>query len=295
MFPRIGVEVVTLWHHAILGQFGIFYSEICGHLRVTACLMNASMMAIRTARSSPAHKGGKMAQEPTTTATTTNFLLNTTTPAGLGTDNFILQVTGFTRNGVPVSVPGLGSTFGLYLEGTVSVQGTPSVYSPGTVALVLDPTNNDGTPGATWDPATQSGSIGFSNLVNTADDITLATGSFVSGAFGIQSNGQPGVNFVQTLDLNPAIFGPNSGTNLNISETLFNTATSRLAGTTTAGGSYITANDGYGTINLTQTSVVGDHSPSFCGGRTASQILAEPRHFGVVRRQPKSGHSRDRR
>jgi hypothetical protein len=148
-----------------------------------------------------------MAQDPTFAASTTDFLLDTANAANVGADNFILQVTGFSENGVPLSVPGLGTSFGLYIEGTVTVQGTPSVYGPGNVALVLDPTNNGGTPSATWDPATQSGSIGFSNLANSADDITLATGSWVSGSFGTQSNGLPGVNFSQTFNLNPAIFG----------------------------------------------------------------------------------------
>ena len=216
-----------------------------------------------------------MADEPTFTATTTNFLLNTTTPTGVGTDNFILQVTGFSDNGVPISVPGLGTSFGLYIEGTVTVQGNPSVYGPGTISLILDPTNNDGTPSATWDPATQAGSIGFSNLDNTADDITLATGSFIGGSFGTQSNGLTGSNFVQTFEPNPAIFGPSAGEGFDISESLFNTATSRISGTTTAGGSYITQNDGYGTVNLTQASVTGSSSPTFYSGDSVTRGLAE--------------------
>jgi hypothetical protein len=216
-----------------------------------------------------------MTQDPTFTASTTNFLLNTANAANVGADNFILQITGFSENGVPISVPGLGTSFGLYVEGTVAVQGNPSVYGPGTIALILDPTNNDGTPSATWDPVTQSGSIGFSNLANTSDDITLATGSFTSGSFGTQSNGQPGANFGQTLNLNPAIFGPDAPTNLNIQELLFNTATSRVSGTTNDGGSYVTANDGYGTVSVSQASVTGGSSPTFYTGNNASRSLAE--------------------
>jgi hypothetical protein len=77
---------------------------------------------------------------------TTDFLFSISPLAAAGTDTFILQINGFSLGGVPVSVPGLNSSYGLYIEGTVIVQGTPSVYGPGTIALVADPTNNDGTP-----------------------------------------------------------------------------------------------------------------------------------------------------
>ncbi len=71
-------------------------------------------------------------------------------------------------------------------------------YLRGQVALMLDPGNNDGAASST-----QSG-VGFSNTgpTGTADDITLATGSLVSGTFtfgapnsGIRSIG----DFVQTF------------------------------------------------------------------------------------------------
>jgi hypothetical protein len=75
----------------------------------------------------------------------TEFLPSISPLAAAGTDTFILQINGFSLGGVPVSVPGLNSSYGLYIEGTVTVQGTPSVYGPGTIALVTDPTNNDGT------------------------------------------------------------------------------------------------------------------------------------------------------
>jgi hypothetical protein len=54
----------------------------------------------------------------------TDFLLNW---QAQDNDTFILQIKGFSLNGTPVSVPGLGTTFGLYLEGTTKVVGTPSV------------------------------------------------------------------------------------------------------------------------------------------------------------------------
>jgi hypothetical protein len=209
-------------------------------------------------------------EAPTFTASTTDFLLNTGNAANVGSDTFILQINGFSENGVAVPVPGLGTNYGLYIEGTVAVQGsgTASVYGPGTISLVLDPTNNDGTPAAVWDPTTQTGLVGFSNPENTLDDITLATGNFVSGSFGPQSNGQNGANFVQTFDLNPQVFGPllsHLASSLAINETLFNTATSRMTGTITAGGNWVTSNDGFGIVSLTTASVVGDSRPTFLG------------------------------
>ncbi len=184
---------------------------------------------------------------------TTDFLFNISDPAATGTDTFILQVNGFSRNGAAVSVPGLNSSYGLYIEGTVAVHGVPSIYGPGTIALVADPTNNDGVPSASWNDAAQTGGVSFSNPANTADDITLATGDFITGSFGTQSNGQPGVNFLQTFVPNPsesAFFVSPAGVSLQIQELLFNTATSRVTGPTNDGGSYITVNDGFGIADL---------------------------------------------
>jgi hypothetical protein len=224
-----------------------------------------------------------MAQAPTFTASTTDFLLNAPSAPGssVGTDTFILQINGFSENGVAIPVPGLGTSFGLYIEGTVTVQATPSggsVYGPGTISLVLDPTNNDGTPAAVWDTTTETGLVGFSNPENTLNDITLATGNFVSGSFGVQSNGQDGVNFVQTFDLNPQVFGPllsDLASSLDINETLFNTATSRYQGTISPGVNYVTSNDGYGIVSLTTASPVSDSSPSFYCGDTAGRSVGE--------------------
>jgi hypothetical protein len=206
-----------------------------------------------------------MAQPPTITASTTDFLALTPS-ATAAVDTFILKIDGFSENGVPIQIPGLNTSFGLYIEGTVDLHGTPSVYGPGTISLVLDPTNNDGTLSATWNSATQTASVGFSNPANTADDITLATGSLVSGSFGTQSNGQPGLNLVETFQLNPAIFGPllsQISSSLDIEESLFNTATSRQPGTNNNNEQYILVNDGYGIVDLTQASVAGTARPSF--------------------------------
>lgn len=77
-------------------------------------------------------------------------------------------------------MPGLNTEYGLYIEGTVAVSPT-NTYGPGTIALLLDPTNNDGSLSATFNSATQTGGVSFSNSAGQADDITLASGQFVSG------------------------------------------------------------------------------------------------------------------
>ncbi len=182
----------------------------------------------------------------------TDTLLNIGTVAA-ATDTFILQINGFSLNGQPVSVPGLGTSFGLYLEGSTFLTGNPSVYGPGSISLVLDPTNNDGTASASVNLVSQTGRIGFSNPAGTADDITLATGSLISGAFGIQPNGNPGVRFVETYTPSPGETGFSvspTGPYVTIAETLTNTSTSRVAGTFTNGTGWITVNGGVGSASL---------------------------------------------
>jgi hypothetical protein len=174
-------------------------------------------------------------------------------------DTFILQINDFSLNGSPVSVPGLGTTFGLYIEGTTKVVGTPSIYGPGTISLVLDPTNNDGTPSATVNLAASTGTVSFSNPAGTADDITLATGSLTYGAFGTQANGQPGVQFIETYTPAPGETGFSvspTGPYTSIEEFLFNTSTSRVASPSPQapsfadGSNYVLVNDGIGTADL---------------------------------------------
>jgi hypothetical protein len=175
-------------------------------------------------------------------------------------DTFILQINGFSLNGSPVSVPGLGTTFGLYIEGSIHGMGNPTVYGPGTISLVLDPTNNDGTPSATVNLAASTGAVAFSNPSGTADDITLATGSLTYGAFGAQANGQPGVQFIETYTPAPGETGFSvspTGPYTSIEELLFNTLTSRVGsppnGTAPPfadGSGYVVVNDGIGTADL---------------------------------------------
>src|ERR1700749_4181165 len=103
--------------------------------------------------------------------TTQDYLFNSPN----GYDTFVMKVTGATVNGNAVAIPGLNTKFGLYIEGTVAVSGNPSVYGPGTIALLMDPTNNDGSLSAFFNSSTQTGGVIFSNPIGTADDVTLAS------------------------------------------------------------------------------------------------------------------------
>ena len=121
--------------------------------------------------------------------------------------NFLEQITGFTLNGASVATPGLNGTpgaagsYGLYLtcRRRLTVVGPPNIYHylSGQVALMLDPGNNNGAASSTPSGLT------FANTGPTgaADDITLATGSLVSGHFSAAP--APGIvsigDFVQTF------------------------------------------------------------------------------------------------
>jgi hypothetical protein len=185
-------------------------------------------------------------------ATTDDFLVNS--PNGF--DTFVLRVNGFTVDGNPIKVPGLNTEFGLYIEGTVAVSGNPSVYGPGTIAMLLDPTNNDGSLSATFDPNSVTGAVSFSNPAGQADDITLASGQFVSGTFGPQSNGNMGLLLVNTFNPDASISRLLQGAALDIQTQLFNTDMSRVAGmtNTTPSETFVTVNDGFGVVNLTPAS-----------------------------------------
>jgi hypothetical protein len=193
---------------------------------------------------------GEMVDLSSIALTTQDYLYNS--PSGY--DTFVLKVTGATVNGAAVDIPGLNSKFGLYIEGTVAVSGSPSVYGPGTIALLLDPTNNDGSLSATFNSLSQSGNVSFSNPGGTGDDVTLASGQFVSGVFGTQSNGQPGLQLVNTFNPDAPLAKLLRGAALNIQTQLFNTTTSRTTGTTDSGQTYVLSNDGNGIVTLQSAS-----------------------------------------
>jgi hypothetical protein len=222
--------------------------ELGGSLFVERLDVSGSPARIR--ESHPVVQERDMVDISSIALTTQDYLYNSPN----GYDTFVLRVTGATVNGTAVDIPGLNSKFGLYIEGTVAVSGNPSVYGPGTIALLLDPTNNDGSLSATFNSSTQTGSVNFSNPSGTGDDTTLASGQFVSGVFGTQSNGQPGLQLVNTFNPDAALSKLLHGAALDIQTQLFNTATSRQPGTTDSGQMYVLVNDGDGIATLASAS-----------------------------------------
>jgi hypothetical protein len=116
------------------------------------------------------------------------------------TVSFIEQIQGFTLNGAPVATPGLNGTpgaagsYGLYLTMQAQTEGVgpPNIYAYHSLnmSLMADPGNNDGAVSSTL-----SG-LAFANTgsTGTADDITLAAGSLISGHFTL--NPAPGIRSI---------------------------------------------------------------------------------------------------
>jgi hypothetical protein len=177
----------------------------------------------------------------------TDFLVNfqPPPPATEGSDQFIMRIDGFSLSGAPVALPGLNSSFALYLEGTLGVHGVPSIYDSGTIALVADPTNNDGSLSAT------TGGVSFSNPAGTADDVTLAIGSLNFGAFGTQSNGNPGLQIEETFSGENGFLVSPDDPHTIMDAFFYNTATSRqMVGPDANGENYVVVNGGIGTLDL---------------------------------------------
>jgi hypothetical protein len=136
----------------------------------------------------------------------THYLYDVGSMTNTYTVNFLEQITGFTLNGAPVVTPGLNGkpgigSYGLYLtmQNQTRFIGPPNTYQylSGQVALVLDPGNNNGAASSTPSGLT------FANTTHSgaADDITLATGTLVSGHYSL--NPTPLIrsigDFVQTF------------------------------------------------------------------------------------------------
>ena len=172
-------------------------------------------------------------------------------PAGGGDtpESFVFRINGFTLGGANVTPSGLGSVYGLYLTANVTVTAA-NVYTMIDIALKADPGNQDGAISATL-----AGGTVFANngATGATDDITLATGSIVSGSFGIQSNGLPGAHFIESFVPAPgetSVFLSPSGMSLSIEELLFNTATSRVQSTLPDGRVLTLVNNGTSTADI---------------------------------------------
>jgi hypothetical protein len=184
---------------------------------------------------------------------TTDFLVNVQPTTGEASDQYVMRIDGFTLNGTAVTPAGLNSAFGLYVEGTLALHanGPVSVYDSGTFAVKLDPTNNDGLLSAA------TSGVSFSKPAGLADDVTLATGSLISGSFGPQSNGNMGLHLVETFARQNGflVSPPDSPYNM-MDAFFFNVVTptfmSRVQTTDPVTGVvYVVVNDGVGTLDLT--------------------------------------------
>jgi hypothetical protein len=147
-----------------------------------------------------------------------HYLYDITPPAGsaaLYTVSFIEQITGFTVDGgTPFSPPGLNGpaggtgSYGLYLSMQAQVQqaGSSRIYHSLTMSLMADPGNNNGAVSSTL-----AHPLAFANTgpSGTMDDITLATGSLISGTF--QQNPAPGIiilsHFMESFTPTPSKAG----------------------------------------------------------------------------------------
>lgn len=121
----------------------------------------------------------------------------TAVPGRIYTVDFIEQIQQFSLGGgarfVPPGLngtPGAPGSYGLYVTMTAQTEqvGSPKIYDYHSIAMSLmaDPGNNDGTLSSTV-----SG-VGFAN--GTTGDITLATGSLVSGTFKLMP--APGIRSI---------------------------------------------------------------------------------------------------
>ncbi len=114
----------------------------------------------------------------------------------------IQTISGFTLGGVPVTAPGLNSSYGLYFRinpaGSFPINASgavvgPAVYSLLDVQLVADVGHDDGSV------VNNFAGIGFSNAAGVTNDVVLATGSLVSAALKVSPTGTRNAHYVTTF------------------------------------------------------------------------------------------------
>jgi hypothetical protein len=169
---------------------------------------------------------------------------------GSGTEHFILEVKGVEQNGAPVSLPGLGTNFGMYfiIDGTLAPSTGAPITSSLNIALMVDPGNNDGAA-----TATQSG-VSFAN--GTAGDFALATGSLVSASLSLNGVPVPGTrhaNFVEQMTPTKAGLEAFAGSLHagDLLQELLTTLPTNFTSFPVAGGSLQLVNGATGIVQLT--------------------------------------------
>jgi hypothetical protein len=133
----------------------------------------------------------------------TNSVYSIVQPDTTFVSHRIMDVTGFSLNGVAVNPTGLGTAYGLYIDDTDLGNSTPTSlsFTGGSIRIYADPGNKNG-------PITLSASgIGFTNLGSTgvADDILLASGVELSGLASLDP--ATGIRMTRFTDTYAAVAG----------------------------------------------------------------------------------------
>jgi hypothetical protein len=184
----------------------------------------------------------------TDTADASTYLRSVNQTDGSFSEHFLMPISGFENNGLPVTPKGYDKAFDLYL--TVDATGKGTIFDSLNVTLWVDPQGNDGAAGVseTSDPS-------FSN--GRQDDIALATGTMVSAHLTMDSSGARHADFVENLT--PTLAGTTlSGGSLK-EDTLLEEQLSPGPDTTTQS---LPQADGT-TVNLLANGVAKIDAPSF--------------------------------
>lgn len=164
--------------------------------------------------------------------------------------SFVFAITGFTLGGAPVSVPGLGTNYGLYfrIEETDQLINGLGTTIDGTVSLFADLTNNDGAPSVTL-----ANHLAFANPAGVADDILLGSGPILSSAFRVPVGGPVSKSWLTGFDPaagSSAFFLSPLGNHVELELLNTNTATSRQFIANPDGSFTTLVNGAVGTINV---------------------------------------------
>jgi hypothetical protein len=141
-------------------------------------------------KASPALAGSSFTAD---TIDATSYLHSVNQTNGSFVEEFILQISGFELNGLPVIAPGLNSSYGLYVTINASGQTVAgrTTFNNLDITLMADPGNNDGAPSSTL------AGVSFAN--GTAGDFALGSGTLLSASLALDSAGVRHAHFVESV------------------------------------------------------------------------------------------------
>jgi hypothetical protein len=181
---------------------------------------------------------------------TVNYLHADIKADGSGVERFILQVNGVEQNGAHVTLPGLGSDFGMYfiIDATLAPSAGPPIFNSLNIALMVDPGNNDGAASATLTGAS------FAN--GAGGDFALATGTLVSAALSLDAIPAPGTRHATFLEqMTPTKDGleafDGSLRSGDLLQAILTTLPDKFTSVPATGGSTQLVNGGAGVVQLT--------------------------------------------